>query len=171
VPHGRAHRDRILAAIALFKFVKATFLVAAGLGALELLNPEAAAHARHWVMALTWHLHPRAAFAVQERLARLTNTRLELFGILALCWAALFTVEGFGLWKARRWAEWLTVIATSSFLPFECYELIRHATWPRLLLIVANLLVVGYLLWKLRRHAVRPSAQSSILTPQSPSSF
>jgi uncharacterized membrane protein (DUF2068 family) len=149
VEPGRARRNRILAAIALFKFAKAAVLVTVGIGGLRLLNPVAAVRIRHGIAVLLLHLHPRAMPAVEAQLLRLTHARLELFSILAFAWATLFAGEGFGLWKARRWAEWLTVVATSSFIPLECYGLIRHPTWPRLLTIVVNLLVVGYLLWKL----------------------
>jgi hypothetical protein len=36
--------------------------------------------------------------------------------------------EGVGLWLRKRWAEWLTVIATSLLVPLELYELVRRAT-------------------------------------------
>jgi hypothetical protein len=42
-----------------------------------------------------------------------------VIGIVALLYAGLFAVEGGGLWLAKRWAECLTIIATTSFVPFE----------------------------------------------------
>ena len=72
---------------------------------------------------------------------------------MAILYAGLFGVEGVGLWMGKRWAEYLTIIATSSFVPFEVYELIRHASWQRGATLGINLLVVGYLVWKVRRHA------------------
>jgi uncharacterized membrane protein (DUF2068 family) len=146
------NRHRMLTLIALFKFAKATLLTAAGLGAFELLNPEAAEHARHWVTAVAWRVDRRHAAAIEASLSRLTHSRLEVFGLIAFCWAALFVVEGIGLWKVKRWAEYLTLIATASFLPLEGYELIRHVTWPRVLALGANLVVVGYLLWLKRKR-------------------
>jgi uncharacterized membrane protein (DUF2068 family) len=71
---------------------------------------------------------------------------------VAFLYATLFIVEGVGLWMARRWAEYLTIIATSSFVPFEVYELFRHVTWPRTVTLVINLLVVAYLVVKVRRR-------------------
>jgi uncharacterized membrane protein (DUF2068 family) len=62
-------------------------------------------------------------------------------------------VEGAGLWLEKRWAEYLTIIATISFVPIEVYELIRHATWRRVAALGINLLVAGYLVWKVRRRA------------------
>ncbi len=74
-------------------------------------------------------------------------------GAVAFLYAALFVVEGVGLWMARRWAEYLTIIATSSFVPFEVYELVRHVTWPRTVTLLINLLVVAYLVVKVRQRA------------------
>ena len=148
-PHGG--RDRILATIALFKFVKATVLIALGIGAHRLLDPVVAERVRHAVEVLVIHLHKKALPALEADLLKLTNSRLELFSVLAFAWAGLFLIEGYGLWKARPWAEWLTVVATSSFVPLEAYGFFHHPTWPRLLAIVVNLLVIGYLLWKLGR--------------------
>ena len=44
------------------------------------------------------------------------------------CWsyALVEIVEAVGLWYARRWAEYLTVVATAAFLPPEVYELTEH---------------------------------------------
>jgi uncharacterized membrane protein (DUF2068 family) len=58
-----------------------------------------------------------------------------------------------GLWSARPWVEYLTIIATASFVPFEVYELSRHLTWPRGATLVFNLLVVAYLIVNVKRRA------------------
>ena len=75
--------------------------------------------------------------------------RLQRVGLFA--YAALFTVEGFGLWFQKRWGEWLTVVATTSFIPFEIYELIRRATAMRAALLVTNIAIVIYLAWRRAR--------------------
>jgi uncharacterized membrane protein (DUF2068 family) len=143
-------RDRVLRFIAFFKFVKAALLLAVSLGVLRLLNPTAAEPLRHWVTTLVWRLRPRAGAALTEMLEQLPHSRIEIFSLLLFGWAALFTLEGIGLWREKRWAENLTIIVTASFMPFELYELARHATWPRALTLTFNLLVVGYLIWRKR---------------------
>lgn len=144
-------REGILKLIAAFKLVKAVLLLGVGLGALELLDPTIAARAERWASNLAWRLGPRAAFTVQDRFSRLPDSRLMWVGILAFAYAVLFAVEGVGLWKAKRWAEYLTIIATSSFVPFEVYELMRRVSWPRVAALGINLIVVGYLIWKVRQ--------------------
>ncbi len=63
---------------------------------------------------------------------------LFLFGVLAF-------VEGYGLYIRRRWAEWLTVVSTSLFIPFELYEVIREITIVKVGILVFNCAVVYYL--------------------------
>ena len=41
--------------------------------------------------------------------------------------AALEITEGVGLFYRKRWAEWLTVVATSLLVPIEVYELVTQA--------------------------------------------
>jgi uncharacterized membrane protein (DUF2068 family) len=146
-------RNGVIRTIAVFKLVKALLLVGVSLGSLKLLNPTAAATADRWASALAWRLGPRAASVVRNGVSGLQESQLKLVGIVAFLYAALFAVEGVGLWMARRWAEYLTIIATTSFVPFEVYELIRHVSWQRSATLGVNLVVVGYLVWKVRQHA------------------
>ena len=149
----RAHSGAgILRTIAVFKLIKALLLIGVGLGAFKLLNPATADIFDHWASALAGHFGPKAVVAVHGRLSSLRNSQLIWVGIAAVLYAALFVVEGVGLWMSRRWAEYLTIIATSSFVPFEVYELVRHLSWQRGTTLAVNLLVVAYLVWKVRQH-------------------
>lgn len=150
-------RDGLLKTIAVFKLTKALLLAGIGFGALELVNPEIADQAQRWANGFAWHLG-HGGPAVQAGLAHLQAFRLPIVGAAALLYAALFAVEGVGLWKARSWAEYLTIIATASFVPFEVYELARRATWPRGVTLLVNLLVVAYLIVKVRRRSAEKSA-------------
>ena len=46
------------------------------------------------------------------------STLVEV-ALVLLAYALVELVEGVGLWMARRWAEYLTVVATAAFLPLE----------------------------------------------------
>ncbi len=70
---------------------------------------------------------------------------MKLFGAGALAYGVLELVEGVGLFYRRRWAEWLTVVATSLLIPLELYELVRHASVLKAGGIAVNVLVVAYL--------------------------
>jgi uncharacterized membrane protein (DUF2068 family) len=58
--------------------------------------------------------------------------------------------EGIGLWLEKRWAEFLTVIATSLLIPVEIYEIYEKFTWLRIVALGVNLFVVWYLSTRLK---------------------
>jgi uncharacterized membrane protein (DUF2068 family) len=60
-------------------------------------------------------------------------------------YAGLNLVEAYGLAKRYRWAEYLTVVATGMFIPFEVYEIIVRVTPLRIGALVINVLVVIFL--------------------------
>ena len=146
--------DRVgLRAIAALKFFHAVTLTAVGLGTLGLLEPrwnEAAVDLLHR-LALG-HGHRFAAALAEHALTVLHAASPH--GILAVAlgaflYAGVFLVEGVGLWRCKRWAEYLTVFVTASLLPFEILALERRLTLPRVAAFALNVLVVGYLLWRL----------------------
>ncbi len=67
-------------------------------------------------------------------------------------------VEAVGLWYARRWAEYLTFLATTILLPLEVYEIIHRGTPLKVIGLIINLAVVIYLLYKKRLFGVRGGA-------------
>jgi uncharacterized membrane protein (DUF2068 family) len=71
---------------------------------------------------------------------------------VSFIYAGLFLTEGIGLWLMKRWAEWFTVIITSSLVPFEVYELYRDPSATKILVLVINVAVVIYLLYRIRSH-------------------
>jgi uncharacterized membrane protein (DUF2068 family) len=88
-------------------------------------------------------------------IARLTGMdRAHLRAIEAgtFFYALLHSVEGIGLILERSWAGYLVVIATSSLVPFEVYEIARKPTAVRLSLFVVNVAIVVYLIVTLRKE-------------------
>ena len=83
-------------------------------------------------------------------LGSLTRRRAATFGTGAILYGSLFAVEGTGLWKGKRWAEYLTVVTTSLLIPLEIYELTRRITSVRVTALVLNVLAVVYLIYRLR---------------------
>ena len=64
-------------------------------------------------------------------------------------YAALFLTEGIGLWLEKRWAEWFTVVITSSLVPLEVYEIYRRPTPVKIIVLILNIAIVAYLLYRI----------------------
>jgi uncharacterized membrane protein (DUF2068 family) len=82
---------------------------------------------------------------------------LALIVTTSLFYSALLSTEGVGLLLQKVWAEFLTSIITASFIPIEIYALARHATIARISLLLVNILVVAYLVFRLGQRN-RPGA-------------
>lgn len=136
--------------ISIWKIVKGILAVFIGIKLLTLLDRDVSLWfadflARHNIDAENRYVH-----AVAEKLVGMTNNKLILFSIASFLYAALDFVEGIGLWLEKRWAEWLTAVATSLFVPIELYEIYERFTWIRVLILVINLFVIWYLITRLR---------------------
>jgi uncharacterized membrane protein (DUF2068 family) len=80
---------------------------------------------------------------------------LHLVGAAIAAYALLEGVEAIGLWFAKRWAEYLTFVATIVFIPYEINELIKGITALKVLAFIINVAVAVYLLWAKRLFGVR----------------
>ncbi len=85
----------------------------------------------------------------------LSSTTLYAVAAAAAGYAVLEGVEAVGLWYQRRWAEYLTFLATLVFLPYELYELARTVSAFKLVALVVNLAVAAYLLYAKRLFGLR----------------
>lgn len=148
---SRRHGGRALLAIAIFKFVKGAVLLALAFGALSLLHKDVASQVEHWLDELRVDPDNRFIGALLTNLQLVHTKELKELSALGAGYAALFLTEGTGLLFRKRWAEWLTIIATSSLLPFEMYELARKFTAVRLLALLINAAVVLYLIYLVRQ--------------------
>ena len=77
--------------------------------------------------------------------------QLKELSIGSFVYAAITLTEGAGLAFRKRWAEYFTIVITGSFLPLEIYEIIRHTTAMKFLLLAVNLAILGYLIARVRR--------------------
>lgn len=139
----------MLGIIAAFKLVKATLLIAAGVGAFKLLNPAVEERLRQWLLALSFAYGRPFLLHLLARVSGLSDKRLGALGIVAFAYSALFFTEGIGLWLAQRWAEYLTVIATASLVPVEVYGVARGASTIKIAALLTNLAMVAYLVYRL----------------------
>ncbi len=152
---GKATHGRGLRIIAAFKLVKASALIAVGVGALRLLHKDLAAVAEHWINVFRVDPHNHYIDLLLAKLSILDDRRLKELSVGTFVYAAIFLVEGVGLALRKRWAEYFTIITTSSLLPIEIYELARRVSVGRILVLLINLAIVVYLVFELRRYPKR----------------
>jgi uncharacterized membrane protein (DUF2068 family) len=67
-------------------------------------------------------------------------------------YALLHLVEAIGLILDKDWAGYLVIVATSSLIPFEIYELAKKISPLRATFLVVNIAIVVYLIIALRRE-------------------
>jgi uncharacterized membrane protein (DUF2068 family) len=143
--------NRWILLIGVFKIVKGLLLVAAGIGALRLLHKNVADVIAHWIEVLRVDPDSRYIHALFTRALNISDRTLKEISAGTFTYAALFLTEGGGLLLRKRWAEYFTIIVTTSLLPVELYELIRHATITKTVVILVNAAIVVYLVGRLRR--------------------
>jgi uncharacterized membrane protein (DUF2068 family) len=90
-----------------------------------------------------------------QRLFAVSIRNLYLVGTAIAAYALLEGVEAIGLWRGRRWAEYLTFVATVVFVPYEIYELTKSVTTLKVVTLVINLAIVAYLLFSKRLFGLR----------------
>jgi uncharacterized membrane protein (DUF2068 family) len=147
--HSRG--DGALLVIAIFKFVKGALLLALAFGALTLLHKDVASEVEHWLDQLRIDPDNKFIGMLLTNLQLVHTKELKELSALGAGYAALFLTEGTGLLFRRRWAEWLTIVATSSLMPIEVYELVKEFTGVRLLALLINAAVVLYLIYLVRQ--------------------
>jgi uncharacterized membrane protein (DUF2068 family) len=90
-----------------------------------------------------------------EHVFRLKSSTLSAVAAAAAAYAVLEGVEAVGLWYQKRWAEYLTFVATCVFIPYEVYELARGFSWFKLVAFLVNVVIAVYLLVAKRLFGVR----------------
>lgn len=106
-------------------------------------------HASHDVLSRELH-----------RIADLRQGTITALAITATAYCVVEGVEAVGLWRERRWAEYLTVVATAGFLPFEIHELLDRVSVFRVGALVVNVAILVYLVYAKRLFGLRGGAHA-----------
>jgi len=150
--------DRLLRAIAVFKFFKSAALIAASVGVFKLIHKDVGEVAQHWIDALRLDPGNRYVMIALARVSSLSPDQIKKLGLVGLFYAGLFLVEGTGLWLLKPWAEWFTTILTGTLIPVEVYEVYRRPTVLRILALLINVAIVFYLIHRIRNRRSRLAA-------------
>ena len=128
-------------------------MLAVGIGLHRLVHHDLRAFAVHLVRQ--FHLNPASHYPsiFLHALENVSDSRLQMLALGALAYSSVHFAEAYGLWRERRWAEWLAAGAGGIYIPFELYHLWVHVTLVRLALLGINVAVVAYMsrvLWQER---------------------
>jgi uncharacterized membrane protein (DUF2068 family) len=154
----KASHDRGLLAIGLFKLAKAIFFFCVGVGAIHLLHKDLEDEVMRLALRFKFDPESRLVSLLLAKVDLIDAHRLRQISVGTFGYSALALTEGVGLLLEKVWAEYLTLILTISFLPWELYELARKPDWFRLSLLLINLAVLWYLVWLLRRKRLLGAA-------------
>jgi uncharacterized membrane protein (DUF2068 family) len=138
--------------IALFELLKGTAVLVVALGVLSLLDRDVGETLTRWIEHLRVDPDNRLIHGLLEKTAHLDRHRLEAISLGSFFYAALRYLEGIGLLMRKRWAVWITVVGTAAFIPLEVWELTRRASAKRAVILVFNVAVLIYLVYRLRRE-------------------
>ena len=138
-------------AIGLFKLGKAILFFFLGMGAIHLLHKDLGDEVMRIATALKFDPESKLVTLLLDKVDLIDAHRLKQISLATFGYSLLALTEGIGLMLEKVWAEYLTLSLTISFLPWELFELTRHANWFRLSLLLINLAVLAYLVWLLRK--------------------
>lgn len=147
-----APTHRALRLIAAYKLTKALGLIIVAIAAFDLIRSQQVSALADWIAQLPVHQgHPHVV-ALVDKLLGLGPRKFLAIGIVSCVYATVFVVEGWGLWREKRWAEYLTVIVTASLIPLEVWEIFHHFTWLKVFALTLNVAIVWYLIHLLRER-------------------
>ena len=136
--------------IALFKLLKGLLLLVIAATEIRLLHHDMTQTLTDVARVLHVDADNRYLHGLLVWLLNIDEKELRLLSIGTVLYSALFSVEGIGLWFARTWAEYLTVFSTAGLIPVELYELIKKMSATKSAVLFFNIVIVLYLLRRLR---------------------
>jgi len=141
-----AKRAAGLYTIIAIKLGKSLLLLCVAFGVYSLLDNDLPAELERF---LRWvRIDPEHAFFISlgERLETVTPAGIRFFASGTLLYGLLLLIESAGLMRRTFWAAWLAIGETAFFIPIEVFELLRGASLAIVVILLANILIVWYLL-------------------------
>jgi uncharacterized membrane protein (DUF2068 family) len=140
-----------LMVVGLFKLTKAAFFTTVGAVAYHLIHVNLGDVVDQLIDKLRIDPEGRMASFLMDRVDLIGHHQLREAGLFSLIYAGLCVIEGVGLIRHKVWAEYFTMILTTMALPWEIFELVKRFEAYKIGLLAANVAVVLYLLWVLKK--------------------
>jgi len=106
------------------------------------------------ILVTKWQLNVGSDFLrlFLGRLKFIDEERFKQIGFFTAMYSGIVLTEGIGLLLQKRWAEYFTIIATSTFIPFEIYKIIEHFTHVKIVILVINILIIYFLITRVKHN-------------------
>jgi uncharacterized membrane protein (DUF2068 family) len=148
--------------IGALKLLSGLLAVAVGIGATRFLEHDPGPKLERVIIHFGLDPQNHIIHTIISRVTGLDRNHLRAIEAGTFFYALLHLIEGIGLLLEKAWAGYLVVIATSTLVPFEIYEIARKPTYLRISLFVVNVAIVVYLLITLRKeHRIRAQASDA----------
>jgi uncharacterized membrane protein (DUF2068 family) len=161
VDHGWNSKQaqlRVLRAVASVELAKGLLVVFIVIGIVALIRGDASEAAA--AVLRFFHVNPDRHFAQMflDWAGDLTDSKLRKVAIGASAYSLLRFIEGYGLWHAKTWAEWLAIVSGMVYLPLEIHAVIHRQSALHIIVLVVNIAIVAYMIF-LRVSARRSKAE------------
>jgi uncharacterized membrane protein (DUF2068 family) len=163
VPDRNRNPDpHFMRVIAVGRFIYGLILLALGLTIFNLMGKNLAPDLLKLVQRLHIDSHLYYIHWLMQKISSVDHALLVLITIMNFFYALLAFVEALGLLFEKRWAYWLVIVDTASFIPVETWQLCKHFGWVNLILLLYYFTTVVYLLFQLKRLP-RPDAKRTVM--------
>lgn len=140
------HHPLGLRLIIIERAVAGTLLLLLGLGLFSLIRRDVEQVVRAAAHALNLDVEGGLVTFALARTGMISPSVIVQASIGSLLVGVLDLVQAYGLYRQRKWAEYLTAVAVGIFIPFEVYSLIGKVTLLKVVVLAVNILIVWYLL-------------------------
>jgi uncharacterized membrane protein (DUF2068 family) len=149
---GAADRSRLLPVLAVERVFRAALLVGVGVILLTHAHANWADVARRFAEQVGLDPSRNETGRLISKLGGFGSRQAQRDGAIAIGYGALEAVEGYGLFRRRRWGEYLTVVSTALLFVPEIGELLKHPTGLKVGGLLLNVVIVVYLIVRLIRR-------------------
>ena len=125
--------------------------LAAAIGLLRLLHHDV----HQLALALLWRfqLDPETRYPalLLHYADRVSGLDVRSLAPVVLGYMVMRLLEAYGLWKEKTWAEWLGALSGAIYIPLEIAYLMHQTSLVSAGVLLANILIVGFLVFQLMR--------------------
>ena len=137
--------------IGVYVLVKGSLLLVLGIGVLRLVGENIAKLAHDWLRIAGIDLENRIVSTFLAKLSLIRDDQILLTSAITVSCGVVFLVQGIGLLRNKRWAEYLTLVITLGFFPPEVWNIFHNHSAAEWVLLPLNIAITIYVIVSLRR--------------------